>query len=103
MGAVQNLMTGGKPKPNAPTTADDAIAGMGGASVEEDGVAAPEDALFWHGRLYAGPLEPPTRTWHCAEPPRKDHDAPRWLTASEFDDTPAAATAKAAKFADLLR
>jgi len=47
-------------------------------------------------------MDRPLTKWHCSEPPRKDHAAPAWLTASEFEDTPRVAAAKAAQLCDLL-
>jgi hypothetical protein len=43
-------------------------------------------ALFMHGRGYVGPTGSPTCTWKSTKPPRDDHDAPSWLTASEYQD-----------------
>eukprot|EP00811_Abedinium_folium_P018669 NODE_2759_length_2149_cov_31.317507.p1 GENE.NODE_2759_length_2149_cov_31.317507~~NODE_2759_length_2149_cov_31.317507.p1 ORF type:complete len:570 (-),score=118.56 NODE_2759_length_2149_cov_31.317507:325-2034(-) len=62
-----------------------------------------KDPLFMHGRGYAGPMRPPRCTWSCKEPPRDDHSAPKWLTASEFTDEPDVAVAKARMLADLMR
>jgi NAD-dependent SIR2 family protein deacetylase/transcription initiation factor IIF auxiliary subunit len=41
---------------------------------------------FWHGRLYAGDETVPKITWKSHLTPRNDHDAPKWLTASEYCD-----------------
>lgn len=62
-----------------------------------------DDPLFWHGRCYDGPLEAPKCTWRCEKPPRDDHHAPKWLTASEFQDAPPAAEAKVRQLAELVR
>merc|ERR1719478_798997 len=43
----------------------------------------PSDPRFAHGRLYDGPLQSPSKIWESHDPPRKDHFAPQWLTASE--------------------
>ena len=37
------------------------------------------------------------------QPPRDDHDAPAWLTATEFKDTDAALEAKVKQLAELMR
>ena len=37
------------------------------------------------------------------QPPRDDHDAPPWLTATEFKDTDAALDAKVKQLAELMR
>jgi NAD-dependent SIR2 family protein deacetylase len=59
--------------------------------------------LFMHGRLYEGPMLPPKCIWDCKKPPRDDHAAPRWLTASEFQDEEAALIAKVRQLAALMR
>ena len=41
---------------------------------------------FWHGRLYEGKEISPKTTWESNLKPRNDHDAPEWLTASEYCD-----------------
>jgi len=56
-----------------------------------------------HGRAYDGPMIAPRKTWESAEPPRDDHEAPDWLTASEFEDEPEVARAKCRKLAQLIR
>jgi NAD-dependent SIR2 family protein deacetylase len=56
-----------------------------------------------HGRVYIGPKQPARITWSSDKPPRKDHDAPDWLTATEFEDTPDVALAKCRQLASLLR
>jgi NAD-dependent SIR2 family protein deacetylase len=61
------------------------------------------DPLFMHGRLYEGPMLSPNCIWECKKPPRDDHHAPKWLTASEFQDEEAVARAKVRQLADLMR
>uniref|UniRef100_A0A6U8EGT2 Deacetylase sirtuin-type domain-containing protein n=1 Tax=Eutreptiella gymnastica TaxID=73025 RepID=A0A6U8EGT2_9EUGL len=56
-----------------------------------------------HGRGYEGPLTPPQCTWKCSKPPRDDHDAPSWLTASEYQDQAAVLRHKCRQLAQLLR
>ncbi|CAK0802015.1 unnamed protein product, partial [Prorocentrum cordatum] len=58
--------------------------------------------LFMHGRGYDGPVKPPKVLWKSASPPRQDHSCPEWLTATEFEDLPDVADAKAAQLALLL-
>jgi NAD-dependent SIR2 family protein deacetylase len=58
---------------------------------------------FMHGRAYDGPEITPTATWRSSEPPRDDHDAPEWLTASEFADDPNVLQAKCRQLASLMR
>ena len=48
-------------------------------------------------------LTPPEVVWKSSRPPRKDHDCPSWLTATEFEDTKATAAVKVAKLAELLK
>merc|ERR1719481_2084240 len=45
----------------------------------------PEDPNFFHGRIY-GKSQPPAPKvlWASSETPRHDHDAPEWLTATEY-------------------
>lgn len=64
---------------------------------------SPENESFMHGRAYTGPLTPPRVTWASDKKPRKDHDAPEWLTATEFQDVPAVLNAKCKHLANLLR
>jgi len=59
--------------------------------------------LFMHGRAYSGPNEAARKTWQSDKPPRKDHAAPSWLTATEFEDTPEVAVAKCRQLASLMR
>jgi NAD-dependent SIR2 family protein deacetylase len=63
----------------------------------------PEDPLFWHGRIYDGPLEKPSCTWKCDRPPRDDHDCPPWLTASEYQDTTKVGALKVKQLAQLIK
>mmetsp|Transcript_16486 Transcript_16486/g.19498 ORF Transcript_16486/g.19498 Transcript_16486/m.19498 type:complete len:491 (+) Transcript_16486:64-1536(+) len=64
---------------------------------------SPRDPLFWHGRGYNGPLEPPICTWKSDKPPRDDHDCPKWLTASEYKDTDIVEAIKIKELARLIR
>jgi len=59
--------------------------------------------LFMHGRGYTGPRTAAKVTWKSDKPPRKDHDTPEWLTATEFEDTREVAVAKCRQLASLLR
>lgn len=59
--------------------------------------------LFMHGRGYDGPIVPARVTWSSDKPPRKDHHAPDWLTATEFEDTKEVAVAKCRQLAALMR
>merc|ERR1719235_2259792 len=61
------------------------------------------DPLFMHGRLFEGPNHSPECLWKCQKPPRDDHAAPKWLTASEFEDSKAVAMAKIRQLAALMR
>merc|ERR1711915_521180 len=47
-----------------------------------------EDPNFFHGRIY-GKSQPPAPKilWASSETPRHDHDAPDWLTATEYIDS----------------
>jgi len=70
-----------------------------------------DSPAFFHGRLLAqggadgcGALLPPPKcTWRCAKPPRDDHEAPEWLTGSEFEDEETALACKLSALASLLR
>ena len=62
-----------------------------------------DEPLFWHGRAYTGPSILPNQSWNCCQKPRDDHEAPDWLTASEFEDVPEVRTVKIAALARLLR
>jgi len=48
-------------------------------------------------------MQAPKRIWESRDPPRKDHAAPDWLTASEFEDAPKVAQAKVRQLAELMR
>ena len=63
----------------------------------------PTHACFMHGRAYDGPVDTPHKTWSSSRPPRDDHDAPEWLTASEFADRDEVFAAKCAQLATLMR
>jgi len=67
------------------------------------GYLEPSDPRFAHGRAYDGPMLAPTKIWESQEPPRKDHSAPEWLTASEFEDQQEVAQAKVRQLAELMR
>jgi len=62
-----------------------------------------DDTLFMHGRLFEGPMRTPNCVWKCSRPPRDDHAAPQWLTASEFEDDKAVVVAKVRQLAALMR
>lgn len=62
-----------------------------------------DDPKFMHGRGYIGPLVPPARTWDSNLKPRDDHEAPEWLTASEFTDVEAVLDSKLEQLATLLQ
>ena len=55
---------------------------------------APNDKRFMHGWAYEGPMVRPNVLWASDQKPRKDHDAPDWLTATEFADTDKVMAAK---------
>merc|ERR1712224_290771 len=61
-----------------------------------------EGPLFMHGRGYCGPMRPPVKTWECEQHPG-DGSSSKWLTASEFEDLPEVAAAKARQLAALMR
>merc|ERR1719253_2474534 len=64
----------------------------------------PDEELFWHGRGYQGPTGcPPAVSWASDQPPRDDHEAPDWLTASEFCEQEPALEAKVTQLAQLLK
>jgi len=58
--------------------------------------------LFFHGRAYNGPTVAPKQTWSSELKPRDDHDAPAWLTASEYCDLPNVLHSKVAQMAQLI-
>lgn len=64
-----------------------------------------DDQRFWHGRAWPlGEGAAPRATWVSDGPPRADHgDKPSWLTATEWEDSPAVLQQKLAMLAALLR
>ena len=64
---------------------------------------APNDKRFMHGWAYEGPMVRPNVLWASDQKPRKDHDAPDWLTATEFADTDKVMAAKITQLAALMR
>jgi len=66
-------------------------------------------AAFTHGRLFQGSfggapsLPAPQCTWHCSQPPRDDHEAPKWLTGSEYQDEEEVLELKCQTLAALIR
>lgn len=56
-----------------------------------------------HGRAYTGTPKKAEVTWKSDQKPRKDHHAPDWLTATEFEDDPGVVDEKCRQLADLLR
>ena len=58
---------------------------------------------FWHGRLFTENLTTPKVTWKSQLTPRNDHDAPDWLTASEYCDIPEVLETKLEYLAELLK
>eukprot|EP00927_Polykrikos_kofoidii_P002631 TRINITY_DN11057_c0_g1_i1.p1 TRINITY_DN11057_c0_g1~~TRINITY_DN11057_c0_g1_i1.p1 ORF type:complete len:722 (-),score=123.71 TRINITY_DN11057_c0_g1_i1:293-2278(-) len=60
-------------------------------------------SLFMHGRGYVGPLKTANVTWRSTKPPRKDHDTPEWLTATEFEDDKEVAARKVQQLAILMQ
>lgn len=73
------------------------------AQLEELGFVDHKHQLFMHGRAFQGPFSEARCTWASKKPPRDDHDAPKWLTASEFEDQPEVTAAKIKQLALLLR
>merc|ERR1712115_144512 len=57
---------------------------------------------FFHGRIYSRSPPDPEVIWASDEPPREDHSAPTWLTASEFEDSKEVLQDKVQKLARLL-
>lgn len=57
---------------------------------------------FFHGRIYSRSPPDPKVIWASDEPPREDHSAPTWLTASEFEDSKEVLQDKVQKLARLL-
>jgi len=64
---------------------------------------SPADPLFMHGWAYTGKSKKPNVLWASDKKPRKDHDAPDWLTASEFQDREDVMDAKVKQLAQLMR
>ena len=72
-----------------------------------------DSPIFWHGRLNGNEItnkEPssfmaqrPQMTWQSSKPPRHDHTAPSWLTASEYQDTDTMLSEKIRQLANLMR
>jgi len=62
----------------------------------------PGDANFFHGLAYDGPKVNPKVLWASDKKPRKDHDAPNWLTATEYEDTAEVTAAKVKRLAALM-
>jgi len=68
----------------------------------------PDDPRFFHGRGFQGDKNcgtwpAPHTTWQSNRKPRDDHDAPDWLTASEFEDQEHVMDAKCAALAEMIR
>ena len=61
------------------------------------------DQHFMHGWLYSGPMTSAKVLWKSDQKPRKDHAAPDWLTATEFEDVSAVMDAKVKQLAALMR
>ena len=72
-------------------------------AIHEVGELRPDHACFAHGRGYDGPRREPKVLWASDAKPRKDHDAPGWLTATEFEDHPNVTERKVERLAALLR
>ena len=62
-----------------------------------------DNPQFFHGRGYDGPMQDPETTWASHAKPRKDHDAPDWLTASEFHETDSVLDHKCRALSQLLQ
>jgi len=60
------------------------------------------DPLFKFGRGYTGVCVDPKEVWSSRHKPRDDHDAPHWLTASEFNDDRTILIRKVKQLANLL-
>lgn len=63
------------------------------------------EPAFWHGRLFGGEnsaLGPPVCSWKSNKPPRDDHEAESWLTASEYSDDDKVSALKVKELAKLL-
>ena len=75
-------------------------------ALQDTGFMAPSNLNFFHGRLGAlakSAWSKPVCTWASTQAPRDDHEAPEWLTASEYEDEEETAAAKCDALARLLR
>jgi transcription initiation factor IIF auxiliary subunit len=63
----------------------------------------PADPQMFFGRGYSGELKLPREAWVSDQKPRDDHDAPEWLTATEFVDHDNVMREKCTHLANLLR
>ena len=66
----------------------------------------PDDPRFFHGRGFPGAMEAdsaPRVKWKSTSRPRDDHDAPQWLTATEFVEQPGVLAKKIEYLARLLQ
>lgn len=63
----------------------------------------PDDKRFFHGWAYGDKVVAPNCLWKSDQKPRKDHDAPDWLTASEFEDVADVTDAKIKLLIKLMR
>ena len=63
------------------------------------------DPRFKHGRGFASQahLHQPKAIWKSERKPREDHGAPKWLTATEFQDHPDVLAAKCKQLAQLIQ
>lgn len=100
-----------------PDARDDVLPSIGTGEIPIDPALRPElctrlqaagflphgHALFMHGRGYDGPTRDPKCAWASRKPPRDDHEAPPWLTASEFEDHPDVLMAKCRQLAQFFR
>merc|ERR1712198_81438 len=55
--------------------------------LSKTGFLEPENPAFFHGRIYSRCPPAPVVAWHSSDNPRWDHQAPEWLTATEYQDT----------------
>lgn len=66
----------------------------------------PDDPRFFHGRGFPGATatdSAPRVKWKSTSRPRDDHDAPQWLTATEFVEQPGVLVKKVEYLARLLQ
>jgi NAD-dependent SIR2 family protein deacetylase len=63
----------------------------------------PTDPQIFFGRGYSGELKLPREAWVSKMKPRDDHDAPEWLTATEFEDQACIMIHKCEHLAELLK